>query len=134
LENFEVHLYDNGHEVSTSASAKRVELTTDEAFQYAVVEHLTDLRAATQPPQPARSFWPADLPARLAADNQNRLMYVRVDRHGGATGAFHDAVGKLPITDADIAALLPMLYFFPALDKGKAVSGMCQVNLGEVPL
>jgi hypothetical protein len=30
--------------------------------------------------------------------------------------------------------VLPDLRFFPALEKGKAVPGICRVNLGEVAL
>jgi hypothetical protein len=134
LERFDLHVYDGGREVATTVSSKRLELTREDAFQFALVEHLADPDKATQPPVPAREFWPADLPARLNADNLNRILFAQVDKHGHATGAFHDRAGKLRITDADIVALLPELRFLPALENGKPVPGVCQINLGDDPL
>jgi hypothetical protein len=131
LDRYAVHLFEGGAEIAASTSARRVELTADEAFQFAVVGHLTDLKDRTQAPLPARDFWPADLAARLSEGNRNRLVYVRVNKDGLATGAYHDADGKLPVTDADIVALLPELRFLPALNQGKPGPGMCRVNLGE---
>lgn len=134
LQRYQVHLYDGPREIPTTASAKRVELTAEEAFQYALAAHLADLRSATQPPLPARDFWPADLAARLGEENRNRLVFIRVDREGRPAGVFHDAESRLPVTDADITALLPELRFLPALEKGKPVAGVCRVNLGEQAL
>lgn len=134
LERFAVHLYDRGQEVATNASPRRVELTAAEAFQYTLVEHLADPRRRTQAPEPARDFWPADLAARLAPENHNRLVHVRVDPEGRVTGVFHDPDGRLPVKEGDIAAVLPELRFLPALDRGRPVPGMCRVNLGNEPL
>ena len=134
LERFAVHLYDRGQEIATNVSSRRVELTTDEAFQYALVEHLANPRTETQPPMPARDFWPADLVTRLVPDNRNRLVYVQVNPEGRITGVFHDPDGRLPIKDADIAAVLPELRFLPALDRGKPVPGVCRVSLGDLAL
>jgi hypothetical protein len=134
LERCEVHLFERGREVPTNVSARQVAITTDEAFQYTLAGHLADLRTATQPPMPARDFWPADLEARLGEGNRNRLVFVRVEKNGEATGAFHDERGTLRIAEPEIESLLPDLRFFPALAKGKPVPGMCRVNLGDKPL
>lgn len=135
LERFSVHLYDGGREVPTTVSSRRIDLTTADAFQYQLVNHLSDPERENLPaPMPARDFWPADLPARLAAENRNRILFVQVDKDGRAVGAFHDKEGTLRITDADVVSLLPELRFLPALKKGKPVPGLCQVSLGEQPL
>lgn len=134
LERYSLHLYEGTREIATTASAQRLELTTEEAFHYALVEHLAQLRSATQPPQPARDFWPAGLTARLQEENRNRFVWIGVDRVGRAAGVFHDEDGRLPVTDPDILEILPELRFLPALARGKAVPGVCRTNLGEQSL
>lgn len=133
LDRYAVHLFDAGREIATTTAAKRVELTSEEAFQYTLATHAAGPDESS-PPLPARDFWPADLTARLAEGNRNRLVHVRVDQAGRPTGVFHDAEGRLPVTDTDIVALLPELRFLPALAKGKPVSGVCRVNLGPQAL
>ncbi len=134
LERCEIHLYEAGREIPTNVSSRRLELTADEAFQYALVEHLAAPDERTQAPAPAREFWPADLSTQLSAENHNRFIHVRVNKDGLPAGAFHDEAGKLPVTDADVLAVLPTLRFLPALAKGKPVPGMCRINLGANPL
>lgn len=130
LDRFSLHIFEDGAEIATTASSKRVALSLEEAFQYTLVTHLVDPGDATQPAGPAREFWPPDLTTRLDEANRDRLVYLRVNPDGHTNAAFHDEAGRLPISDADIIRLLPELRFLPALDKGKPVPAMCRVNLG----
>jgi hypothetical protein len=131
IDSHHVHLYEGTTEIATNVSRKLVALTTDEAFQYAVIQHITNHRNQTREPAKAQFFWPADLSTRLLPDKLTRTVYVKVDKTGKALGIFEDEAGRTPASDPEIAGLAPELRFFPALDKGKPVEGIAAVKLGS---
>lgn len=130
VDSYHVHLYDNGAEVATTASRKQVALTTDEAYEYAVIEYIGDNRDQTKAPLKARGFWPADLHSRLVPDKLTRNLYAKVDKDGHALGLFEDENCARPVADAEIAAVTPELRFLPALQKGRPVAGIALIKLG----
>ncbi len=79
LVNFQIHLYNEGREIATSAASNQVGMTKDEAFQYSVVNYVIRNRDRSLPPAPAATFWPRDLSDRLPASELNRPLYLKVD-------------------------------------------------------
>lgn len=133
LVNYQIHLYDHGTEVATSAAPNQMAMTSDEAFKYSTLDYAVRNRHKTLPPTPAGSFWPADISARLPAKDLGRTYYVKVDKNGRAVGYFDDQAGVRPVRDAELDAVRPELRFNPALNKGKPVEGIVAVNLGRGP-
>jgi hypothetical protein len=133
IDSHHVHLYEGTAEIATSVSRKQVALTTDEAFQFSVIQHINGNRDRTKGPTKAGFFWPGDLASRLLPDKLRRTIYVRVGKLGQVHGIFEDEACQQPVGDPDIAQLAPELRFFPALDKGKPVEGIAAVTLGPRP-
>lgn len=132
MEHYQVHLYDRGAEIATNVSRKRVPLTTEEAFQYSVIEYVarhkgTTLRARALPPELS-----GDLRTRLPADGFDRTHFVKVGKDGKPSAVFLDEQCTRQLGDAELAAAFLALRFHPALDKGKPVEGVAEVNLGEL--
>ncbi|MBI5425514.1 MAG: hypothetical protein HZA32_15655 [Opitutae bacterium] len=132
LQDFQLHLYDGGQEIGTTVSAKRVPLTADEAFQYSIVEYVSQHRDATLPPVIARDFVPPGLRARLATATP-RPLYVKVGRSGRATGVFQDEACTQQIETAAIAAVVGDLRFHPGLAKGKVSEGVATIDPATLP-
>lgn len=130
IDSYHLHFYEGYAEIATNISRKVVALTTDEAFQYSVIQHITANRSRTQAPAKASFFWPADLSSRFLPDKLSRTLYVKVTKTGHATGIYEDDACRQPVADAEIAALAPELHFLPALDNGKPVEGVAAVKLG----
>jgi hypothetical protein len=131
IDSYHVHLYDGTTEIATSVSRKQVALTTDDAFQYAVIEYAVRNRDQTKAPAKARGFWPTDLHTRLIPDKLARTLFVKVGKDGKTLGLFEDEACARPVADPELAALKPELRFLPALAKGKAVEGVLPVKLGQ---
>lgn len=131
IDSYHVHLYEGPTEIATSVARKRVALTTDEAFQYSVIDYAGRNRELTVEPSPAKAFWPADLSARLTAEKLDRILYVKVRKDGTAAGLFEDQACTQAVGDAALEAVLPDLRFQPALAKGKPVEGVVMMKLGR---
>ncbi|HTX66639.1 MAG TPA: hypothetical protein VMD31_12775 [Opitutaceae bacterium] len=131
LVDYQIHLYDHGTEIATSAAAKQLAMTTEEAFQFASADYAARNRNQTLPPAPAKAFWPGDLPARLSVKKLDRTLYVKVDKDGRVAGFFDDAACIRPVNDAELEAVRPELHFFPALAKGKSIESVVAFNLGQ---
>jgi len=132
IDSYHVHLYNGTTEIATSASRKQVALTTDEAFQYHVVEYVVQNRGQTKAPAKASGFWPTDLRTRVAPDKLTRALFLKVGKDGRVLGIFVDQACAQPNADAELAALKPELHFLPALAKGKPVESVVAVKLGQL--
>ncbi len=131
---FELHLYDRGTEVATSVSAKRVDLTREEAFEYVKFEYVGAHKGDTLPAVPAMAKLPAALPVRLAEGKYAETFYVRVSKDGLASEAFVDAACARKIGDPFLDSVVRSLRFKPALAKGIAVEGTAAVNLNKLTI
>jgi hypothetical protein len=129
LEDYRMHLYENGSEIATSASRKQVALTADEAFQVTVVDYPGKNRDQTLGPVPARTFWPADLRARVPAAKQGQTVYLKVGKDGKPLGTFVDKSCTHALADAEIDVVMAELRFYPALASGKPIEGVATVRL-----
>ncbi len=131
---FQLHLYNQGEEVATTESSKRVQLTRDEAFEYVKIEYLTAHKGDTLPAVPALALLPPDFRSQLSADALKATIFVRVSKDGRADGAFADASCSKPIVDASFAGIVRSLRFYPALAKGEAVDGIASLNLAQLKI
>ncbi len=132
LIDFRVHLYDGGQEIATSVARKRTELTTDEAFQYSVIDYIGRHRDATLAPVPVRAFIPAGLRSRLPAEMLPQTVYVKVAADGRPQGAYRDQAATTPLSETSLVHVVGELRFHPALAKGKPCEGIAAVELAQV--
>jgi hypothetical protein len=134
IQDFQVHLYNQGEEIATSAAPKRLELTRKEALQYVIIEYVSSHKGATLPPTPALGRLPADLPARLANNQFQQIFYVRVDKDGQALEVYSDQSCSHTVSDPYVQSVVRSIGFKPALENGKAVEGVASLNLRQLPI
>jgi hypothetical protein len=126
---FHLHLYNAGKEIATNVAPDRVELTSDEAFQYVLIDYLSTHRHETLPASPAMGKLPTDLAAKLAAGKYGETFYVRVSKLGTADQAFSDPACTSRIGDPYLDSVVSRLRFKPALVNGKETDGTAALNL-----
>jgi hypothetical protein len=131
LDDVTVHLYDGGAEIATNLARKRLGLSADEAFQFAIVEYIEAHRGATLAPVLATKGLPATVRARFASAGAAQA-YVKVGRNGQPLGAFADAECRTKLGDAELESALLTLRFNPALKEGRAVEGVARLTPLEV--
>jgi hypothetical protein len=132
MKDLQVHLYNDGQEVATNVSSKRVALTRDEAFEYVKMDYVSSHKGTTLPAVPAMGKLPADLPSRLAQGQFTNAFYVKVSKDGVGANAYFDEACSRPVEDPYIAAVLKDIRFKPALEKGKPVDGVAKLKLGQL--
>jgi len=132
LIDFQLHVYNRGVEIATNLSAKRVELTRDEAFEYVKMEYIDAHRSDTRPAVPAMGKLPAELPERLAAGKYAETFFVRVSKDGLAAAPFVDVACSKRIDDPFLEAVVKSLRFKPALAHGEPVDGVTALNLTKL--
>jgi hypothetical protein len=128
----EVHIFNRGEEVATNASARRVELTREEAQQYLVIEHLGANKDATVPALAVAGTLPPERLKTLTLDQLNRTYYAKIGPDGSVLGLFADESCHLKSDDDAVLAAVSTAFFKPALVKGKPVEGVARVRLGEI--
>jgi hypothetical protein len=132
IDSYQLRLYTDTREIATTVSPKQVALTTDEAFQYSVIQHVTSNRNETEGPVKAAAFWPDDLHSRLNPERLSRTIFVKVGKDGRPLGMFEDESCSKPVADPELAAVTPELRFFPGLEKGKPTESVAAVRLGTL--
>lgn len=134
LVDYRVHLYNQGEEVATNVSSKRVELTREEAFQYVLIDYVTANKGATLPATPAMGELPPDLQSRLAGGQFNDTFFVKVSKDGHAQGTFLDKECARPVIDDYLESVMRGIRFKPALEKGSPVDGVARVVLAKLKI
>jgi hypothetical protein len=134
LVDFQLHVYNNGEEVATTVSSRRVELTRDEAFEYVKIEYIGAHKRDTLPPSPAMGVLPADLPRRLAEGDFKEKIFVRVSKDGLADEPFVDATCSTRIEDPYLQKVVRSLRFKPALAQGNPVDGITSLDLRQLKI
>jgi hypothetical protein len=132
IEGCEVHLYNEGEEVATNLSRKRVPLTDDEALQFRIIEYVGANKGRTLPATPATTTLAREVRMSLTADQLGGTCYVRVARDGRVAAAFHDAAGRQPLHDPALESALQTLRFKPALEAGKPVESIASFSFAQL--
>ena len=132
LESHHVYLFEEGEEIATDISRKRVSLTADEAFQYSVIEYVGANKGQTLAATPAIERLPRQLRQQLLAGQLSETYYVRVTKEGRVTEAYRDAEGKRPLGDPPLESVLKEVPFMPGLAAGKPVEQIVPLKLGSL--
>jgi hypothetical protein len=132
IENFQLHLYNGGQEIATNTAPKHMALSRDSAFAYMTFEYLSAHKGATLAASPSKGDLPGEIRARLSDVELNRLYYVRVKKDGVADGVFLDEACGQRANEPAVEAVVKVIHFNPALDKGAAVEGVAMLKLGQV--
>lgn len=132
LENVEVHIYEQGREVATNVSPKRVDLTREEAFQYLVIEHIGNNKGKTVPALPVMAAVGPELKARLGAGEGQQVYYVNVSKEGLVTEVFEDEDHARPVSDSFFAEEVKRVWFKPALEKGQPVESKATLDVTKL--
>lgn len=132
LERCDVHVYDQGQEVATSLSRRRVELSDDDVLQYRIVEYIGANKGRTLPAVLVSRALPGDVLSRLGPAQMKPTYYVRVGRSGKVDAAFLDDAGRKPVEDPEVNGVLLALRFMPALKDGKPVVSLVPYRLDRI--
>jgi hypothetical protein len=126
-----VALYANGQEIATNLSAKRVELTADDAYKFYLIEYLTANAKATKGPTPMLMLPRATFRRQIGNAEVNRLIYATVEKSGAVTRLAVDEAGaeKIP---AAIETAMQNVRFMPALRDGTPVDGRMTLTLADL--
>jgi len=128
----QVHVYQAGVELDTTAGRKRTALTADEAFQFSIADYVQHHREDTIDARPDPQFIPRDLHRNFPARDANRTYYVKVAKNGLPLGAFVDEACTEKVTEPDVSSAVMRLRFSPALNTGKPVEGKAVVRPTEI--
>ncbi len=134
LQELQIHLYDQGEEIATNVSSKRVALTSMEAQQFLLLDYVGSHKGATLPAVPAMGHLPADFPARLARGELKQVVYVKVAADGKPMESFRDRACSEKIDDPYVGDVVGRLFFKPALAGGKPVDSVAAVDLSKLVL
>ena len=128
---FDMGLFANGQEVATNLSEKRMALTSDQAFQFFLIDYLTAHKGATLPPAPVLMKPRAEIRRQVAKTNANQAIYANVDKTGGVVAISTDASGTQPLPPS-VESALQNVRFMPALKNGTPVEGRVKVTLAQL--
>ena len=121
------HLFSNGKELATNLSEKRFELTTEEAKQYLMLDHVANHRGQSIAAHPVWELAPAELKAMASASAVDFPVTVEIDADGQLTRLDPGAL----IVPESLLATIKRLTFLPALEEGAPVASTRTVNLAD---
>jgi len=131
LESTEVHVYENGQELATSLARKRVPLTDDEAFQFVVIDYIGLHKGTTATAKLAIAEIDR-VKLEYIAQRITTTCYLRVNKQGRVADVFADSARKQKLADAELAAGLSELRFYPALEKGVPIDVLVPLEPGKL--
>jgi hypothetical protein len=126
---FQLHLYEGQKEIATNVSSRRVDLTSDEAFEYLKMEYQAAHKGETLAAAPLMGTLPASFPETVRSGRYSGDYYVRISKDGMPEGVFRDASGTESLNDPTLEEIVRNIRFEPALEKGTPVEAMAPVNL-----
>jgi len=132
LENVNVHIYERGHEVATNLSSKRVDLTREEAFQFMVIDHISQNRGRTLPASAAMATVTPELRTRLRQGEGQQIYYVKVSKEGLVTEVFGDEEYSKNVEDRFFVSAVKRIWFKPALENGEPVESKTSVDVTKL--
>lgn len=133
IEEVQVHLYDNGREIPTEVSPKRVPLSRDDAFEYLKIEYLSGHKGDTLMATPALGRPTKEQRLQLTPNQWKAYYYAKVSKDGVPTATFADEACSEPV-EGMLGELVKNVRYYPALEKGRQVEGTARLSLRELPL
>lgn len=131
LEDVQVHLYDQGNEIATNVSPKRVSLTLDEAMLFLTMEYCAAHKNEDLPPSVALAALPGEIRAKVAGSGEP--LWVKISAEGRVTAVFGDEACARPVADSALASAVKEIRYRPALRQGKPVESVTRLKLGDLP-
>jgi hypothetical protein len=128
---FDIGLFANGQEVATNLSEKRLPLTSDQAFQFFLIDYLSTHKGATVAPTPMLMTPRAEFRRQVGMIATNQTIYAKVDKTGNVLAMSTDAAGRQPLPPP-VQTALQKVRFLPALKNGVAVDGQVKVTLAQL--
>jgi len=128
---FDMGLYANGQEVATNLSEKRLALTSDQAFQFFLIDYLSSHKGATLPPTAVLMTPRSEFRRQVENIPANQTIYANVDKTGTIATISTDAAGTQRLPSA-LELALQNVRFMPALEKGAPVNGRVKVTLAQL--
>jgi len=124
-------LYANGQEVATNLSEKRLALTSDQAFQFFLIDYLSSHKGATLPPTAVLMTPRSEFRRQVENIPAHQMIHANVDKTGTIAMISMDAAGtqRLP---AALESALQNVRFMPALEKGIPVDGRVKVTIAQL--
>lgn len=123
----QVYLFNNGEEIPTNQSDKRLKLTQGEAREFLLLSHIGDNARQTVPAQPAWELAPPELVAASDTGSFAFPISVEIDEKGQVL----EVLDSNQIVPEHVLELVHELTFRPALENGKPVSSTVVVNLAD---
>lgn len=126
IQSIDLHVYREGQELVSDQSEKQFALTRDEALEYLALDRISSHRGETLPAEPAWALAPAAL---FASDRPREFDFplsVHVDAKGRVT-----KVDESVVVPGQIAEVVSDLMFLPAIENGRAVESVAQINLRD---
>ncbi|HVZ64529.1 MAG TPA: hypothetical protein VG936_08150 [Lacunisphaera sp.] len=133
IEEAQVHLYNDGREIPTEVSPKRVPLSRDEAFEYLKIEYLAAHKGDTLTATAALGRPTKDQRLLLTPNQWKDFYYAKVSEDGVPVGTFTDEACTQP-AEGPVGELAKNVRYYPALDKGRRVAGTARLRFAELPL
>ncbi len=133
IEEVQVHLYDNGREIPTEVSPKRVPLSRDDAFEYLKIEYLAGHKGDTLIATPALGRPTKEQRLQLPPNQWKAVYYAKVSKDGVPLGTYTDEACTQP-AEGLVGELVKNVRYYPALEKGQQVEGTARLSLRELPL
>ena len=101
MDELQVHFYNRGKEIATDVAPKRVPLTREEAFTYALIEYQGTHKEATLPATPLMGRLSPDAKAQLSPGQLTQAYFVKVSKDGRPITAFQDAACTRAVDESD---------------------------------
>jgi hypothetical protein len=128
----EFHLYNEGKELATEVSHKRVALTRDEAYEYSTIEYMAAHKKDSAAPVPAMGVLPKDFLVHLSQDEVQGTFFAKVDADGKVRDVYKDEACKMKVDNTYLSDGLKSIRFEPAIEKGKAVEGIAKIHPNRI--
>jgi hypothetical protein len=123
----ELHLYQRTHELATNLSEKRVEVSREDAYQYALISHLTAHKKDDAEALPMLMPRSEGGKAKVLKRQLSDTVWVRVSSQGEPLGYFLDERGRKE-APAELVAALADFRYLPAIAKGVPIEGLVAVR------
>jgi len=131
LKSYRVALYSAGLEIATNVSARRADVTRDEAVIFITTDYLAKHKGETLPPTPVLMVPHLAFASLLDPASRDQVIYARIGKDGRTIRLSTDAAGSVkPPSRLDPA--LDQLAFVPALEKGRPVEGVAKFKLADL--
>jgi hypothetical protein len=133
IEDLQLHLYSDGHEIPTDVAQKRVPLSREEAFEYLKSKYLSGHKGDTLTATPALGRPDKNERLKLTPNQWNAVYYAKVSKDGLPLGTYLDEACSQAVDDT-VGTLAQNVRYYPAMESGELVVGTAQLSWSQLKL